>query len=323
MGKSLLLLLMLVSSLHAAGCISIEGDEIRGRDLAHGDLAFAALNPELYVSYAPAIGNQRAIAPQELAAVARANGISYTPHGSVCFVRSSFTLTAADAAAKIRDAFGTRGGGVQVDVLEVCKCSLPAGTLQFSLRGASLPPLGHSDTPSLWRGQLISKSGMSYPVWVRARVLAKLTLVRAKENIRPQAIIERNQVEEVVATESPLRFTGTQSAAEYIGKLATRSILEGYYLDPQIVRVPPDIIRGEVVKVDVIDGPTHLQLDARAETSGKAGDRVTLINPSGLHKFQATISGPGRAQIVLSPTETETSAENKGAPAATTSRRIL
>jgi len=324
MGKTLLLLLVLGSSLHAAGCIAIEADQIRGRDLAEADRAFAALNPDLYVSYAPAIGSQRSIAPQELAALAAANGISYTPHGSLCFTRSSFTLTAADAAAKIREAFGARANEVQVEVLEVCKCSLPAGTLQFSLRGASLPPLGHSDTPTLWRGQLISKSGMSYPIWVRARVLARLTLVRAKENIRTQAIIQANQLEEVTATESPLRYTGTQSAMAYIGKLATRSILEGSYLDPQFARTPPDIMRGTVVKVDVIDGLTHLQLDARAETGGNTGDRITLTNPSGMRHFQATVSGPGRAQILLSPiTETETSAENKDALVATTSRRIL
>lgn len=322
MGKTLLLLLMLGGSLQA-DCIAMEGDQILGRDLAGADPAFSSVNPDLYFSYAPAAGKQRTISPPELANFASANGIAYTPHGSVCFTRSAYTLTASDAAAKIKESFGPRAGQVQVDVVDLCKCSLPSGKLQFSLQGASLPPLGHSDTPTLWRGQLISKSGMTYPLWVRARVLARLTLVRAKENIRPQSIIEPNQVEEVVATESPLRFTDTQSAAEYIGKLATRSILEGHYLDPQGVRVPPDILRGDLVKVDVIDGLTHLQLDARAETGGKTGDRVTLINPSGLRKFQATISGPGRAQIVLSPTETETSAENKVPPAATTSRRIL
>jgi flagella basal body P-ring formation protein FlgA len=322
MGKILLLLLMLGGSLQA-DCIAIEGDQILGRDLAGADPAFSTLNPDLYFSYAPAAGKQRTISAPELANFASTNGILYSPHGSLCFTRSAYTLTAADAAAKIKEAFGVRAGQVQVEVLDVCKCSVPSGKLQFSLLGASLPPLGRSETPTLWRGQLVSKSGMTYPVWVRARVLAKLTLVRAKESIRPQSIVEPNQVEEVAATESPLRFPGTQSASEYVGKLSTRSILEGHYLDPQAVRVPPDIIRGDVVKVDVIDGLTHLQLDARAETSGKTGDRVTLINPSGLHKFQATISGPGRAQIVLSPTETATSAENNGAPAATTSRRIL
>ncbi len=321
--KTLLLLLVLGGSLHA-GCIAIEGDQIQGRDLAIADPAFSLLNPDLYFSYAPAVGKQRTISPSELTNWASSKGIPYTAHGPLCFERVSYILTAADAAVKIRQAFGDRAEQVQVDVLDVCKCNLPLGNLEFSLRGVTAPPLGHPETPVLWRGQLVSKSGMPYPVWVRVRVLTKIALVRAKENIRSQQIIGVNQIEEVSATESPLRFVGAQSASTYIGKLATRSVPEGSYLDPQFMRVPPAIARGAVVRVDVVDGPTRLQLEARAETAGNLGDRVMLTNPAGMRHFQATVSGPGHAQIILSPSEeTETSAENKGDLVATTSRRIL
>ena len=321
--KSLLLLLLLGGSLHA-GCIALEGDQILGRDLAHAEPAFSSLSPDLYFSYAPAVGKQRTISPSELANWASAHGIQYAAQSPLCFERLAYTLTGMEAAAKIRQVFGARAEQVQVDVLDVCKCNLPAGTLEFSLSGVSAPPVGHPETPVLWRGQLISKGGMSYPVWVRARVLSKLKLVRAKESIKSQQIIGVNQVEEVSATESPIRFAEAQDASAYIGKLATRSVLEGSYLDPQFIRVPPAVARGSVVKVDVIDGPTRLRLEARAETAGNMGDQVTLTNPVGMRRFQAVVSGPGHAQIILSPNgETETSAENKGALVATTSRRIL
>lgn len=323
MFKPLLLLLLLGASLQA-GCIAIEGDQILGRDLANADPAFLSLNPDLYFSYAPAVGKQRTISPSELANWASSNGVPYVAQGPLCFERAAYSLTAADAASTIRKAFGGRAEQVQVDVLEVCKCTVPPGKLEFPLKGVTPPPLGHPETPVLWRGQLVSKSGMPYPVWVRARVLSSLRLVRAKENIRSQQVITANQLEEVNAAESPLRFVEAQSASTYTGKLATRSVLEGSYLDPQFVRVPPAVARGSVVKVDVIDGPTRLQLEARAETAGNKGDRVTLTNPSGMRRFQATVSGPGRAQIILSPnSETETSAENKDDLVATTSRRIL
>lgn len=321
--KPLLLLVALSGALHA-GCIAIEGDQILGRDLAKADPAFSSLNPDLYFSYAPAVGKQRSISRAELGSWAVSNGMSYTAQGPLCFERPAYQLTAADASATIRQAFGSQFEHVQVDVLEVCKCTLPPGKLEFPLGGVTAPPLGHPDTPVLWRGRLVSKSGVLYPIWVRVRVLASITLVRAKENIRSQQILTASQIEQVSATESPIRFRAAQSPSIYVGKLATRSILEGSYLDPDFVRMPLAIARGALVKVDVIDGPTRLRLEARAETGGNVGDQITLINLSGMRRFQATVSGPARAQIILVPDAGgETNAENKGALVATTSRRIL
>ena len=324
MFKSLLLLLGLVTSLHA-GCVAVDGDRIFGKDLANADPAFAVLNPDLYFSYAPAVGKQRNISSAELSSWAASNGLVYPPHGPVCFERAGYKITTAEVTAKIKDAFSAITANVNVEVIDICKCSLPPGKLSFPLSGAALPPLGHPDTPVLWRGQLISTSGLTYPIWARVRVLANMTLVRAKENIRAQQIIEGNQIEQTIVAESPLRYSGKQTAVAYIGKLATRSLLEGSYLNAQSVRLPSDVARGTVVHVDVIDGGTHLQLDARAESTGNIGDRVTLVNPSGLRRFQATITGPGHARIDLSTPGVlnQVTAENKEALVATTSRGVL
>jgi flagella basal body P-ring formation protein FlgA len=324
MVKSLLLLLAVGASLQAT-CVAVEGDRIAGRDLARIDPVFSALSPDLYFSYAPPVGKQRLVSAAELVGWASANGLTFRTQTPVCFERTAYVLTAGDAAEKIYQTFGQTLPGVKVDIVEVCKCSLPPGTLEFPLTSAAPPPLGHPETPVMWRGQLISSGGMHYPIWVRARVLAQMVLVRAKDDIRAQQLIEANQVETVLVTESPLRFAGKQSAATYVGKLAARSLPEGSYLDPRSVRMPSDVMRGEVVKVDVIDGATHLQLQARAETAGNIGERITLINPSGFRRFQATISGPGHARITLSSFAegNQTTAENKGALVTTTSKGIL
>lgn len=322
--KSLLFLVAFGASLHA-GCITVEGDRIAGRDLTRFDPAFSALSPDLYFSYAPPVGKQRNVSATELSGWAASNGLAFKANVPVCFERTAYVLTPADAAAKIQQTFGQIFQGIKVDVVEVCKCNVPPGVLEFPLTGAAAPPLGHPEIPVLWRGQLVSRGGTRYPIWVRARVLAQMTLVRAKENIRSQQIIEANQVETVSVTESPIRFAGRQTAATYIGKLAARSLAEGSYLDSRSVRMPSDVMRGEVVQVDVIDGATHLQLEARADTAGNIGDKITLINPSGFRRFQAIISGPGHAHITLSSfTEgNQTTAENKGSLVATTSKGIL
>jgi flagella basal body P-ring formation protein FlgA len=322
--KFLLFLLACGASLQAA-CIAIEGDRIVGRDLARVDPVFSALSPDLYFSYAPPVGKQRIVSAKEFSGWASSSGLAFKGQVPVCFERTAYVLTAADAAAKIYQTFGQMFPGIKVDVVEVCRCNLPPGVLEFPPTGASAPPLGHSETPVLWRGSLISKAGMRYPIWVRVRILAEMTLVRAKENIRSQQVIEARQVETVRVTESPLRFAGMHTAATYIGKLAARSLPEGSYLDSQSVRMPSDVMRGDVVKVDVIDGATRLRLEARAETAGNIGDKVTLVNPSGFRRFQAVISGPGQAHITLSSFAegNNTAAENKGTLVATTSKGIL
>jgi flagella basal body P-ring formation protein FlgA len=322
--KSLLLLFVFGASLHA-GCIAVEGDRILGRDLVSVDAAFSAVNPDLYFSYSPAVGKQRIVSATELSGWASSNRLAFKAHGPVCFERTAYALTAADAAAKIQQTFGQMFQSIKVDVVEVCKCNVPPGTLEFPLTGAAPPPLGHPETPVMWRGQLVSRDGMRYPIWARARILVQMSLVRAKENIRAHQVIEANQVDTVSVTESPLRFAGRQNASAYIGKLAARSLPEGSYLDSRSVRMPSDVMRGEVVKVDVIDGATHLQLEARAESAGNIGDKITLINPSGFRRFQAVISGPGHAHIALSSVAegNQTTAENKGTLVATTSKGIL
>lgn len=60
---------------------------------------------------------------------------------------------------------------------------------------------------------------------------------------------------------------------------------------------PRDIKAGDEVRVVVTVGAARLTLDALAETSGRAGERVMLKNRESGRRFAAIVAGPGEARI--------------------------
>lgn len=322
MWRCLVVLPVLSNLLGAATCVAVEGSEIVARDVAKADSSFAAVNPDLPFSYAPVIGAQRVISPSELAHWAAKAGIEEHSAKPVCFERPAHTLSAADVRSAIQKTF-PESNIVQIDILEICKCIVPAGRLDFAVEGAGVPPLGRADMPVLWRGQVRTASGSPYPVWARVRVLAKSNLVRLRRNLHSGEIIPQESLEEVTVTDSPVRLRRSDSSAVYAGKIANRAVRAGGYLDPTLITPLPEVTRGATVTVEVLNGATRLQLKARAETAGHVGETVILTNPSGLRRFQATVTGPGSVQIALSPNpKVDTQEKNGNTPATTTGRTL-
>lgn len=322
MWRCLFVLTALSHLLGAATCVAVEGSEILASDVAKADPAFAAVNPDLPFSYAPVIGAQRIIAAAELAHWAAKAGIETKFAGPACFERPAHSLSAADIRAAIQKAF-LESNIVQIDVLEICKCNIPAGRLDFTVEGAGAPPLGHPDVPVLWRGQVWPASGTPYPIWARVRVLATSSVVRLRQNLRSGEAIPQAALEQLTITDSPVRLRRPDSMANYAGKVVNRDVYMGSYLDASLVAPLPEVTRGSTVTVEVVNGATRLQLKARAESAGRVGETVILTNPSSLSRFRAIVTGPGTVQIALSPAPRLDPHEKNGNTPPTTSGRTL
>lgn len=287
-------------SMHAA-CITVDQPQLLARDLAKADPAFATLDPNLVFSYAPSPGKQRFVPATELDKWAADHGLGNVQSSSACFERAAAELRSDDVAAAIKRTLGSDIEGLQVAIVDLCPCRVPLGQLQFPWSGASAPPPGHPEVPVLWRGQMVAADGTSYPVWARLRVIASVHIVRAASSLRQHQTLTEHDLEEAVVQDSPLRFRKPASVLAFAGKVMTVSISRGAILAPEFVRNPDDIERGSLVAVDVVNGAARIALQARAETAGNTGQIVTLINPAGAARFHASVMGPGRAQIVLSP----------------------
>lgn len=63
---------------------------------------------------------------------------------------------------------------------------------------------------------------------------------------------------------------------------------------------PPEINKGDLIRVEAHNGAAKLALDGQAQASGRVGDRIAVKNPTSGKLFTATVAAPGLAVINLS-----------------------
>lgn len=282
----------------ASSCTPVTGDYILVSDLAKTQSGLDGLNPDLVYSFAPSIGNPRNVAAADIENWAIAHGINDFKARPACFERTAVKITAHDVEASVKSLFPD-AEDLQVDVIEICNCVVPHGALVFASNGTSAPPPSHPDFATIWHGNVISDSGKSYPIWVRLRVFAKRSEIRAVADLPARQPIRLDQIEETTTRSSPLIIQRSHTASEYVGMIPSRSVKRGETLDFSLLSAPLLVERGSIVRVNVIDGAAELVFEAKAETSGRAGDTITLQNPTSQERFHARVTGPGTSEIVL------------------------
>lgn len=296
--RTLFLGALFVSGMHAE-CIQVEGARITAADLAKASPALEKLDPSLVFSFAPSFGSQRIVSSIELHRWASSQGLTAGVSAPVCFERTSHDLQQDQIIGAVKAVLGPQIKDLRIDVVEICRCRLPAGTLEFEPANASLPPIDRPETPVLWRGHLIAADGGAYPVWARVRVVAAVMVVHAARNLRTRQLLAADDLEVVRTFDSPLRYAQPVSVTAYAGKVMNVSVPRGAAIEPAMVHSPSDVERGSLVTVEVLNGAARLVLVAHADTAGNRGDLVTLTNPAGAARFRAIVTAPGRAELAL------------------------
>ena len=71
----------------------------------------------------------------------------------------------------------------------------------------------------------------------------------------------------------------------------------GHVLIMQDLETIPVVNAGDQVRVEVVNGPLVIAVEALARTSGAVGEKVRLEMPSGHKNLQAVVTGPGEARV--------------------------
>lgn len=323
MYRILLVLLASHVCLRAGACVPLSGEQLRAGDLAKGDAAFAALPADLVLSYAPPPGRQRTISATELKQWRVGHQLSSEGPETICFERTAEEIAIGPVTEAMLSVSKLKDRHPKLNVLEVCRCSVPNGQLEFRLSGLSPAPAGRPETPVLWRGVVKTATGQAYPVWAKVILSVEGPAVRATHNLKPGQTIQDSDLESIVLTESPLRLSGVESVDFYAGKAVRQSVAAGAILGSQLVVVPSAVKRGTLITVDVLNDGADLSLQARAEADGNKGDQIQLTNLSGFRRFTATVVGPNRAEIQLGHRRIAGDLENKQGYAVTSNKRSL
>ena len=123
----------------------------------------------------------------------------------------------------------------------------------------------------------------------------------AVEALPAGRLIEAGQLRRETYEGFPLRTQPLDLIEKAAGRVPRRSISRGAALSPGDLELPYEVSRGDAVRVGVSSGEAHLELDGRAEASGRRGQMIPVRNPANGKRFRARVEGAGRVEVGAKP----------------------
>ena len=274
------------------GCIPVAGDRILAVDLAPFVEAFRGVDGRRFVGYAPMPGLERRLTRRELeAAAGTANGNAQLPD-SICVVRVTAKLAAADAAEAIRQSLPP---DAKLDILRVPDWPVPAGRLEFPLHG--LRATGEGGLYH-WRGRLVPHAGgRSWPVPVTVRIRLVRPVLVAGRDVEPGAELSEADLKtekREVAVPPP---GAAPEPGFFVGWTARRRLEAGKPVSTYALQPPPAAKAGQRVVLTAEAGAARVTMEAKALTGGRVGDRLLLKSPLSGGRVRARLTGAGQAVV--------------------------
>ena len=316
---ALVLAIAFAGAAREPGCVPLDGDRVLGRHLAAALPAFSTADPDTVIALAPAPGIERHFFTAELGRLAARFGVAGPPGGfpAVCFVRQAASLTREAVSAALQGAL--EGTGAQWELIDYYKLAVPAGRLEFAPAGLGFPPGGLARVPVIWRGRLRYSDTRSLPFWAKVRVWAKRQRVVAAQALGAGTQLGARHVRVETAEEPPFAATGTaRESAQVEGRILRRAVTEGEVIPTRFLVEAPDIARGDEVEVVARSGAAMLKFRAKAESAGRAGESILVLNPENHRRFRAVVSGKGSVVVDPGPASASarTAERRRGTPAA-------
>jgi flagella basal body P-ring formation protein FlgA len=293
--RTLLIWLALALAASAAECVTITGDKIVARDLAQAIPEFSSAPSGEVLSFAPIPGMIRIFKASDIARFAQRFKIALG-EGSprdVCFLSAAAVLTEDQIRAAILPAIPWRV--VSLKVLDFSRSALPPGRLEFKATGLTQSSVNPAGT-TVWHGRLVMDSGHTFPVWVKLCILVEAKTVVSAREIEKNRILTSEDVAYLNEAPFPLPEGILTSLDEATGRNAVRNLAKGSPILKWMLEQPREVVQGQVVHVDSICGDAHLSFEARAQSSGRRGDEITVRNPNG-GSFRARVIDKDKVEV--------------------------
>lgn len=262
----------------AAGCVAVAGDPIRASDLAGALPALAASSATL--GPGPAPGAIRRFSARELA---RLTGVEMET--GVCVERKTAPLEAELVTTALRASLPH----AELELLDFARAPMPSGELEFPVSGLS--PTG------LWRGRLRYAAARTLPVWARVRASERRPVVVAAGSLLPGRPIEEEQVRVEWRQMHPASPPSLARVSEVVGKLPRRLLRAGEPLGSGLLMTGYEVARGDTVTVQSESGAARVEFEARAESSGRAGEAVLVKSPINGRRLRARVLRKGVVRL--------------------------
>jgi flagella basal body P-ring formation protein FlgA len=291
-----LILLLIAPLAYCEHCKPVIGDRVVASDIAPDMPVFARLDPWFVIGLSPLPGTRRIFKANELDAIARRNGAQIeSPPTDICFERALTPLTAEQIRAAIVSSMSNLGiEDASIETIDFPRQAIPSGQLEFPRSGLTTPPASRPDSPAFWRGAIRYSPQHTLAIWASVRLSIRRSVIAAARGIPRGAVVSAADLAEVERDIFP--FTPhLETQGDALGRVARKTIPAGALISPLLLEVPPDIARGETVHVVATNGAARIGFDAVAQSSGRKGERIVLLNPQSHKSFRAVVDGPSWA----------------------------
>jgi len=269
----------------------VAGPVVRLADLFEG----AGAAGDRLLGPAPAPGSRYVVPPQQLAAIARAQGFRFAGGGPTVVERPGRAMPREAVLAALRDALGLErerdielapfappmvplSAGVRVVAEDV---HLDPATARFT---ATIAALAEGEPPVRLRlsGRVAARS---VTVPVAARRLAPGTTIAATD-LRQVALPLDRVPEEAILEEARLR-----------GRLVQRAVAAGSPILASDLGGRAVVLRSSTVTMTVTLPGLVVTAQGRALEDGAVGDVIPVLNLASRAVVEATVLGPGRVAV--------------------------
>jgi flagella basal body P-ring formation protein FlgA len=281
-------------------CLPVQDDRIYARDLAAAIPAFSNVPADFALGYAPAPGTQRIFKGDALARLARNQGITAAAPfentlPDVCFERAMATLHEEEILEAMHTAWNNPE--VRMELRSFSPQIAPQGMVVFPRSGLQLPGGSDPQTDIVWRGYVVYGNNRRFGISARARITTTTTRVVAVADISAGVLVREDQVRLESCDTFALDDRPARHLDEVVGYIPRSIIRAGAtVLRSQLSRAP-EVVRGDVVKVEVTAGGAHLLFEGRAETDGVTGKTILVKNLTSGKDFRAQVTGKGRVSV--------------------------
>ncbi len=279
----------------AGACVEVPSDRVVAGQLVDAAPVLRHLAPGTSLGFAPLPGVVRVISGRELSSIAARDGVILNDVPDVCISRVLRPITSAEIQAALQAALGIPEAELTLE--DFSSQPLPPGQLEFQRSTLSRPPPNAPASPVFWRGRLIYDQHHGVPVWAKLRILVNRTVFLAVQDIAAGSILREADVQVSTVREFPSSVPSSESAKEFIGKVARRIIRAGQRITSNALDEPKDVTRGDIVQVKVVDGRATLSFDGIAVSSGKKGETILVHNSASGRNFRAVVEEKGTAVV--------------------------
>ncbi len=276
-------------------CAPLQDDRILAKDLAAVIPQFQQIPSETQLANTPPPGSQHIFHQPELQSLAQRYSLQFDVNAAVCFERAMQPLDrkavvdAMKAALQIPDA--------HIELAETSLYPVPVGKIEFVLGKLGNPASADQKAPVLWRGDVLYGDGHRFAIWARVRILAHSDQITAIENLKPGRVIDASQLRVTSIEGFPLMQSERLTIDQVAGMTPLRPIPAGSVLRPDLLSIPNDVSRGDLIEIEVRSGAARLLLTARAESGGHGGDTISVRNLESNKIFAAQVAGKGKAVV--------------------------